>query len=147
MNNKILLTIFLLAFLLVLVVIYFYINHTNKQFSCVAKLNADITENNQSTKALYDIFFLFDGDSTGYVVVEGTYISNGVYEKINTAFDFSYERQNDFYSIKTYGGKASELLPFFLQWETAKFKFNQLSKDDFVISGPINPIFLVCTKA
>ncbi|OKP28073.1 hypothetical protein [Serratia fonticola] len=144
MKNKFRLTIFLLV--PGLAMIYFFMSHTDKQFSCSAKLNTDITENNQSTKALYDIFFLFDGNNAGYVV-EGTYISNGVYEKINTAFDFSYERQSDFYSIKTYGGKASELLPFFLQWETAKFKFNQLSKDDFVISGPINPIFLVCTKA
>ncbi|AKG69234.1 lipase chaperone [Serratia fonticola] len=147
MKKKILLTIFLLVFVPVLAMIYFFMSHTDKQFSCVAKLNTDITESNQSTKALYDIFFLFDGNNTGYVVVEGTYISNGVYEKINTAFDFSYEKQNNFYSIKKFGGKAPDFLPFFLQWETAKFKFSQLNKDDFVISGPINPILLVCTKA
>ncbi|NTY86592.1 hypothetical protein FCH33_07370 [Serratia fonticola] len=146
MKNKLRLTIFLPVSVLVLAMICFFMYPTDKQFSCVAKLNTDITENNHSTKALYDIFFLFDGDHTGYVVVEGTYISNGVYEKINTVFDFSYERQNDFYSIKKYGGKPPEFLPFFLRWENTKLRLTRLSNDDFVISGPINPIFLVCTK-
>lgn len=124
---------------------YYFTNMNHEKLSCIAKLNVNDIENNKNAKGLYYLYIDFSNENEGFIIIEGSYIDNYDQKRINTVVDFSYKRQGEFYSIKKEPDETDENLPLFLTWETTKMKFSKVN-NNYIISGPVNPIFFTCKK-
>nr|WP_241392265.1 hypothetical protein [Serratia entomophila] len=105
------------------------------------------TCNGQDMRSQFDLFLSMQGNQKGYMIVLGNYsCPNEPSKLVDGIVSFSYKKEGNYYSMLL-GERSHEVSSTFkvLKYDRIKMKINELEKNEYLLSLPIETPIL-CKK-